>query len=572
MLVEWPATDKAALAARAEAGLVVVSWDGCRLSVLPGCRVEGVYHFTETTPARDRIDVMRKEELFAKLPLSFATLEGLISGGSSLHVDYVAVGARRSSVDDVRRSDLSGGECAAATHFVRSIVVGAHELFTRRASQSSAEVTVLGAGAGGSRGEDARVLRSSGDLYACMRSGDGYGPRSAYAEDVEPAPVRSCGALLQVEIAGLTGDEPPDAGPAPPTPHPSSDPEPPPEAATTERDADLLFDRRDFAGARTAYSAIVAAYRSRPEASRVVVRCSLRSAECARELRDDRGARAALAETATLFVAMGALPGSEAAEYAARAKYLLLEGDLRTFEAMRVGGDRDGLARSAQLMAARARDLETAYRSILLYRRPAWSVAAQFRSGYVWDRYAEVVAAARAPASIAAVAEARETFENGLADGVRPVEDRAVAAYRVAHEMATAAGVRSLEASWAHERLNHYLPGEFPFSRGDRPAFVVFEPLGPAGIRRVIRSRIALVRSCYERGLERHADMAGRVDLQFVIGPDGVVTSAQIRSSELGDPPVEQCIVSNVRNWAFPVPVGGDSTTVNYPFILHQSP
>lgn len=47
-----------------------------------------------------------------------------------------------------------------------------------------------------------------------------------------------------------------------------------------------------------------------------------------------------------------------------------------------------------------------------------------------------------------------------------------------------------------------------------------------------------------------------------------MVASAQVASSTAADAPLEQCIVDAVQSWSFPEPPGGDTVTVNQPFVL----
>ena len=86
MLVEWPATEKAALQASAKEGIVVVRYDGHRLKMLDQCRVSGEYVFHETSRSRDGFDINSHNDLFARLPLGAASLKGELSEGKGLPV------------------------------------------------------------------------------------------------------------------------------------------------------------------------------------------------------------------------------------------------------------------------------------------------------------------------------------------------------------------------------------------------------------------------------------------------------------------------------------------------------
>jgi len=83
------------------------------------------------------------------------------------------------------------------------------------------------------------------------------------------------------------------------------------------------------------------------------------------------------------------------------------------------------------------------------------------------------------------------------------------------------------------------------------------------GLRRQIRRQLGPVRACYaqEPGIE------GRLTLQFVIGPEGTVTSAEVKRSAMPSP-LDACVVSAVKTWRFLKPPGGGSITVTYPLVF----
>lgn len=87
-------------------------------------------------------------------------------------------------------------------------------------------------------------------------------------------------------------------------------------------------------------------------------------------------------------------------------------------------------------------------------------------------------------------------------------------------------------------------------------------------IRRIVRAHINEVRSCYNAGLALDPQLAGRVAINFVIGPDGYVTSAVVQENTLSDLEVARCIAKAVETWRFPKPSGGGNVVVTYPFNL----
>lgn len=89
-------------------------------------------------------------------------------------------------------------------------------------------------------------------------------------------------------------------------------------------------------------------------------------------------------------------------------------------------------------------------------------------------------------------------------------------------------------------------------------------------IAAVIMRHLSEVRYCYEQGLQKKPTLSGRVSMNFMIGPTGSVTTAQINNSSLAHPPVENCIRDRLKTWKFPQPQGGVNVKVSYPFVLRR--
>ena len=91
-------------------------------------------------------------------------------------------------------------------------------------------------------------------------------------------------------------------------------------------------------------------------------------------------------------------------------------------------------------------------------------------------------------------------------------------------------------------------------------------------VEHIVRRHWNEIRYCYEKELSRNPNLAGKVAVDFEIGPLGEVISADVRESTLESPAVTQCIVGNVKRWVFPAPGGGGVVDVHYPFLfaVHQ--
>lgn len=88
-------------------------------------------------------------------------------------------------------------------------------------------------------------------------------------------------------------------------------------------------------------------------------------------------------------------------------------------------------------------------------------------------------------------------------------------------------------------------------------------------IRRVIVQNLRVIRSCYERELNRHPDLFGKLILSWEIGEQGRVLSTKVRKNELGNNQVAECIMSRLKTWRFPEPPSNQVVEVEaYPFVF----
>lgn len=192
LVTEWSASEKANLEALLGQGVVAVAYSGCAMRVLPRCRVPGSYVWQRTTPASDFIEISDENELYAKLPLGAASLEGDLRRTGHLSVHTVVSGLLR--LDSPTGAELLEDEsCAQATHVVEALSVGAFTLTTGGSASVGAGVGVTALGqAGGRVGGSEQLIRAAGEAPSC-----GAG--------TEQAPHPNCRSPLQVFLRPLPG-------------------------------------------------------------------------------------------------------------------------------------------------------------------------------------------------------------------------------------------------------------------------------------------------------------------------------------------------------------------------------
>lgn len=198
LIIEWPSSDRGLLEGliikRADAGLVAVRYESCEMELLRRCTVTGRYEYTGVGAKRDDQVFRSADELYAKIPLGAAQLEGELARHGALSLAMTVVGhyeaAGRARVD---RRELQG-DCERATHVISAVTVGAFRLSSEAGAEISAGggfgVAQAGAGSSAERGFE----RSDGDPRRCS-GGD------------SSTPPDGCGALLRLEVEPIREPE-----------------------------------------------------------------------------------------------------------------------------------------------------------------------------------------------------------------------------------------------------------------------------------------------------------------------------------------------------------------------------
>jgi hypothetical protein len=90
-------------------------------------------------------------------------------------------------------------------------------------------------------------------------------------------------------------------------------------------------------------------------------------------------------------------------------------------------------------------------------------------------------------------------------------------------------------------------------------------------INRVIQRHYNEIKYCYEKELTKDPGLYGKVAVLFVIEGTGRVGDALVQETSLSSDAVQGCMLSHVKRWVFPEPVGGGSVQVTYPYVFKAS-
>lgn len=100
---------------------------------------------------------------------------------------------------------------------------------------------------------------------------------------------------------------------------------------------------------------------------------------------------------------------------------------------------------------------------------------------------------------------------------------------------------------------------------------IVLGSLPKEVIKKVIDQNRAQIRYCYEVELQKNQDLAGKVQLKWVIGATGSVVQTQVATNSMQTPAVGRCLRQKIMGWKFPAPAGGGIVEVNYPFVFKSN-
>jgi hypothetical protein len=95
--------------------------------------------------------------------------------------------------------------------------------------------------------------------------------------------------------------------------------------------------------------------------------------------------------------------------------------------------------------------------------------------------------------------------------------------------------------------------------------------LSRAQIRRVILAHKAAYQHCYERQLQKHRHLRGKVELLININGMGRVSLAKVVDNTMKNAQVGRCILKRVRTLRFPTVKDQQSTIVRYPLRFESN-
>lgn len=161
---------------------------------------------------------------------------------------------------------------------------------------------------------------------------------------------------------------------------------------------------------------------------------------------------------------------SRAARDAAACGFEVAESAFRKYDDMKIEGSGKKQIKALTNKAKSQRSVEQAYQGVFRYKRVEQTLAASYRIGYSYERFADALFAAPIPAEFQNNEEFAMEYRAQLEDRAAILERKAEAAYRKAYDEAKRTRVTNEWTQRILEGLNKYAPKEFPIQKQGRPS------------------------------------------------------------------------------------------------------
>lgn len=231
------------------------------------------------------------------------------------------------------------------------------------------------------------------------------------------------------------------------------------------RAAKVLGKTDDHKATITAYQSFLARYGSKPEHAERAVEAELRIGKAYAAQGDRRHAEEHYRATVGAFEARGLRPGTDAADFPSEAQFLLAEYALSDVLGKKLTStgkkfDREAKALFDALVAATG-----AYDNVFPYLRIEWVLAAMFRRGQAFETTAITMREAPVPKSLKEYTEPWFAYKDIVDQVAGGLEKKAIELYVQTVTRSKEYNVANEWTALARERLNVYMPEEYPLLR-----------------------------------------------------------------------------------------------------------
>ena len=205
-----------------------------------------------------------------------------------------------------------------------------------------------------------------------------------------------------------------------------------------------------------------------------MVEAHLKIAEAQQARGRTRGAQRAYQSCRDEFRKQKLSVRSRAGRAAAKCAFELAEANFRRYDDMKIAGSGRRQIRALTAKARSQRSVEQAYRKVFDYKRVETTLAASYRIGHSYERFAEALFNAPLPREFRNNEELANEYRAQLEERAGVLERKAEAAYRRAYSEAKRTRVSNEWTDRILEGLNKYSPAEFPIQKRGKSRLQTF--------------------------------------------------------------------------------------------------
>jgi TolA-binding protein len=213
------------------------------------------------------------------------------------------------------------------------------------------------------------------------------------------------------------------------------------------------------------FSTFLTKYGRNPKQRERVVEAHRRVGQAQMKRKDERKALEAFKRCVDDFKRLGLTEADRAASQAATCSFEIAENGFRSYDGLKIEGTGKKQVAALTKKAEQQRAVEVQYREIFKYKRAETTLAALYRIGHSFERFAESMYAAQVPPELASDEELANEYRSQLEEKAAVLERKAESAYRTAYEEAKKTRVINEWTQRILEGLNKYAPDEFPVQK-----------------------------------------------------------------------------------------------------------
>ena len=230
--------------------------------------------------------------------------------------------------------------------------------------------------------------------------------------------------------------------------------------------AEVLSKTNDHRATIRAYEAWAAKYGNQPSNAARAVESNLRIGQAYAAMGDHKKAKAYYRSTISSFELRGLKPATKEAALPAEAQFLLANYLLEDIERTKLTATGRKLSKQANELFAAMLEASSEFDKVPTYRDIDWTLASMYARANVFEATTIRVREAPVPKSLKEYSEAWFAYKDILDTKlIQPGEAKAISLYQEVVKRGKQFGIVNEWTRRAQERLNVYMPEEFPLLR-----------------------------------------------------------------------------------------------------------